>query len=69
MRWATSEHWAAQVHIFDEHKEILESFLFCMTLGLLPCLPLHKAKWVQLNGKTLQVLKNSLEKVALDSGA
>ena len=23
-------------------------------------LPLHKAKWVQLNGKTLQVLKNSL---------
>ena len=22
--------------------------------------PLHKAKWVQLNGKTLQVLKNSL---------
>ena len=32
-------------------KEILES------LGLLPCL--HKAKWVQLNGKTLQVLKKS----------
>ena len=25
-------------------------------------LPLHKAKWVQLNGKTLQVLKNSLGK-------
>ena len=42
-------------------QDILESFLFCMYLGsfTLP-LPLHKAKWVQLNGKTLQVLKNSL---------
>ena len=27
-------------------------------------LPLHKAKWVQLNGKTLQVLKNSLTAAA-----
>ena len=27
-------------------------------------LPLHKAKWVQLNGKTLQVLKNSLMYIA-----
>ena len=26
----------------------------------LASLPLHKAKWVQLNGKTLQVLKNSI---------
>ena len=42
-------------------KEIIESFLFCMHLGsfTLP-LPLHKANWVKLNGKTLQVLKNSL---------
>ena len=37
-------------------KEILESFLFCMYLG---SFTLHKAKWVQLKGKTLQVLKNS----------
>ena len=36
-------------------KEILESFLFCMYLGFLL---FHK--WVQLNGKTLQVLKNYL---------
>ena len=43
-------------------KEILESFLFCMYLGsfTLPLLPLYKAKWVQLNDKTLQVLKTSL---------
>jgi hypothetical protein len=41
-------------------KEILESFLFCMYLGSFTLPPLHKAKWVQLNGKTLQVLKNSL---------
>ena len=34
---------------------------FCIecTLGLLPCLT-YKAKWVQLNGKILQVLKTSL---------
>ena len=31
-----------------------------MTLYLNGPLPLHKAKWVQLNGKTLQVLNNSL---------
>ena len=36
-------------------KEILESFLFCMYLGSFTL-----SKWVQLNGKTLQVLKNSL---------
>ena len=29
-------------------------------------LPFHKAKWVQLNGKTLQVLKKSLEKSLLN---
>ena len=42
-------------------KEILESFLFCKYLGYftLP-VPLHKPQWVQLNGKTLQVLKKSL---------
>ena len=38
-------------------KEILESFLFCMYLG---SFTLSIAKWVQLNGKTLQVLKKSL---------
>ena len=38
-------------------KEILESFLFCMYLG---SSTLSIAKWVQLNGKTLQVLKKSL---------
>ena len=35
-------------------KEILKSFLFCMCLG---SFTLPKAKWVKLNGKTLQVLK------------
>ena len=40
----------------DVGKEILESFLFACIFAFLPCL----AKWVQLNGKTLQVLKNSL---------
>ena len=39
-------------------KEILKFFLFCMYLGYFTLL--HKAKWVQLNGKTLQVLKNSV---------
>ena len=37
--------------------------LFCFAVPwvfYLASLPLHKAKWVQLNGKTLQVLKNSL---------
>ena len=41
----------------------LNPFCLACTLGLLPCLyllPLQKAKWVQLNAKTLQVLKNSL---------
>ena len=38
-------------------KEILESFLFCMYLG---SFTLSIAKWLQLNGKTLQVLKKSL---------
>jgi hypothetical protein len=38
-------------------KKLLNPFCFACTLGLLPCLlPLHKAKRVQLNGKTLQVL-------------
>ena len=47
-------------------KKFLDPFCFACTLGLLPCsLPLHKAKWVQLNGKTLQVLKNSLRKTYL----
>ena len=41
-------------------KEILESFLFCMYLGSFTLPPLHKAKRVQLNGKTLQNLKKSL---------
>ena len=31
-------------------------------------LPLHKAKWVQLNGKTLQVLKNSLPLATISLG-
>ena len=39
-------------------KEIIESFLFCMYLGFFYLA--HKAKWVKLNGKTLQVVKNSL---------
>ena len=47
-------------------KKEIKKFLnlFC-TLGLLPCLtlPLHKAKWVQLNGKILQVLKTSFKSV------
>ena len=34
-------------------------YLGSFTLSLY-ALPHHKAKWVQLNGKTLQVLKNSL---------
>ena len=42
--------------------EILESFLFACTLGLLPCLYLSTKlnEYIQLNGKTLQVLKKSL---------
>ena len=39
-------------------KEILESFLHVAWVFYLAFI--HKAKWVQLNGKTLQVLKNSL---------
>ena len=38
----------------------LESFLFRMYLGSFTLPGLHKAKRVQLNGKTLQVLKTSL---------
>ena len=38
-------------------KKFLNPFCFACTLGLLPC---YKAKRVQLNGKTLQVLKTSL---------
>ena len=38
----------------DKLKKFLNPFCFaCSTLGLLPCLPLHKGKWVQLNGQTL----------------
>ena len=39
-----------------EVKKFLNTF-FCMYLG---SFTLHKAKWVQLNGKTLQILKKSL---------
>ena len=39
-------------------NKFLNSFRLACTLGLLPCL--YKAKWEQLNGKTLQILKNSL---------
>ena len=37
----------------------MNPFCFECTLGILPCL-CRKAKWVQLNGKTLHVLKKSL---------
>ena len=57
--WNSAEsNWVRLVPSFSG-KEILESFLFCMYLGSFT-LPLHKAKWVQLKGKTLQVLNNSL---------
>ena len=43
-------------------KEILEYFLFCMYLGsfTLPYLSTNLNEYRQLNGKTLQVLKNYL---------
>ena len=47
------------VQIQAQLKKFVNPFCFACTLGLLPCL---KAKWVQLNGKTLQVLKTSLSK-------
>ena len=48
----------AKIFINSYLKKFLNPFCFaCSTLGLLP---LHKSKWVQLNGKTLQVLKKSL---------
>ena len=46
--------------ILLEVKKFLNLFCFACTLGLLPCLCLHKAKRVQLNGKTLKVLKKYL---------
>ena len=52
----------AKIFINSYLKKFLNPLCFaCSTLGLLP---LHKSKWVQLNGKTLQVLKNSLLKSA-----
>ena len=53
----------SKTKVTNENKEILGSFLFCMYLGSFT-LPLHKGKWVQLNGKTLQALKNSLNEKA-----
>ena len=47
-------------------KKFFDPFCFAYILSLLPCLlPLHKGKWVQLNGKTLQVLKKNLGNCAL----
>ena len=49
--------WNKEIHLLKS------SFLFSQmkSHSCSPSsLPLHKAKWVQLNGKTLQVLKNSL---------
>jgi hypothetical protein len=43
-----------------EPKEILESFLFCMYLGSFTSPYLSTKLNVQLNGKILQVLKDSL---------
>ena len=51
--------WILQTRIW------LKKFMILFVLHVpwvlyLAFLPLHKAKWVQLNGKTLQVLKTSL---------
>ena len=48
-------------------KKLLDPFCFAYTFYLASVL--HKGKWVQLNGKTLQVLKNSLAKTAQRSRA
>ena len=49
--------WNKEIHILKSNflSSQMNSHSFSPS-----SLPLHKAKWVQLNGKTLQVLKNSL---------
>ena len=49
------------VFMMDFLKNFVPTFYFVSTLGILALsFVVDKAKWVQLNGKTLQVLKNSL---------
>ena len=53
------ERYIRPVHLHLS-KEFCTNLLFCVYLGYFSLVLLDKAKWVQLNGKTLQVLKNSL---------